>query len=218
MNKKFHPSTEDMFFIMRGGDIDPEFACWFAKHYMKRRWFEIEPFIMTNSKQAFIYASDVIEGRWPEAEEIIKQDLETVLYYTKDVIKERWLEMEPTILTVESGISERYCFYFPEARTHSKDIPVVMHNYAIMDIPNSITDQQLTDVFKIISPNLAVKGICESDIRIKRMLFEPTIRKRLKEKRFIEITLSSILNLDEDHLNLLLNSIFPNKAYNTDFC
>ncbi len=43
----------------------------FSSLVLRRRWSVAEPFIMTNSVIAYLYAKDVIKGRWQEAEQII---------------------------------------------------------------------------------------------------------------------------------------------------
>lgn len=73
----------------------------YVRNFLKGRWVEIEPYIVTNPKFATWYAEHVLGGRWEEAELYIKQHHETACEYAKKVIRGSWPEAESKILTCE---------------------------------------------------------------------------------------------------------------------
>lgn len=60
---------------------DPHLAFLYAKHVIKDRWPEAEPYILKDATSSFWYAADVINGRWIKAEKIIRKDVYCWYYY-----------------------------------------------------------------------------------------------------------------------------------------
>ena len=69
----------------------------YARHIIKDRWPEAEPYIMEDPEWAYCYVRYVIRGRWIEAEPYIKKDPGRAYFYARDVIEGRWPEAEPHI-------------------------------------------------------------------------------------------------------------------------
>jgi hypothetical protein len=67
----------------------------YAESVIGGRFYEAEPFILTDIGSAYRYAEIVIKGRWPEAEALIMTNLKWAFEYAKHVIKGRWVEAEP---------------------------------------------------------------------------------------------------------------------------
>lgn len=139
---------------------DPHYACYYALQVLKTRWLEAEAVIMTNPQAAFMYVNDILKERWLEAEAVIMTDPEYADYYLK---------------------------MFPEARTPSKDVPLVLGNYAIMDVPNTITDE---DVAVLLNSTIFRGRLYPPN----RCYFEPTITAKLADGKLKQITLSEFIS------------------------
>jgi hypothetical protein len=65
----------------------------YAKYAIKRRWPEVEDFILKkkNVQIIWLYIKNIIKGRWIEAEEIIEDDLFYSYLYSKLVGIEMWV-------------------------------------------------------------------------------------------------------------------------------
>jgi len=74
---------------------DPQYAYYYARDVLNRRWPEAEPYIMKDPEWAYWYARDVLKRPWPEAEPYIMKDPELAYYYALLVLKRRWPEAEP---------------------------------------------------------------------------------------------------------------------------
>lgn len=200
------------------GNVEAEFACWFAFVIMNRRWFEVEHIIMKNPHAAYryakellrtrwveaepyilkdascacLYAQHVIKGRWPEAESIILKNDIIANMYAIIVMGERWLEAESIILK-NVNCAEYYIRFFNEVGTYSKDVPVVIRAYAITDISNTVTNLQLLNILNVLRPP-HTKELNERDIRDSRVFYEPTLKQRLIDGDFDKISIYDILN------------------------
>lgn len=75
-----------------------EYANQYAKHVIKGRWPEAEPYIMKDALAARRYAFSIIKGRWPEAELMISKNAEAAGLYAHYVIKDRWPKAEHVIM------------------------------------------------------------------------------------------------------------------------
>lgn len=143
---------------------DPWDAYKYAKQ-QKKRIPELEPIIMTDPVSACYYAYYVIKNMWPQAESVIMQDPVYMNFYLQN---------------------------FPKARKPSKDVPLVLGNYAIMDVPNTITDKQVEQLIKIIEPSLK-----NTDLGLTyeyRLFYEPTIKQNLADGDLIQVTTKQLIN------------------------
>lgn len=177
---------------------------WEAFNYaetQRKRIPELELVIMKNPLSASLYARDMIKGRWPEAEPIIMKDPKSSYIYARDVIKGRWLEAEPFIMKTEW--MNLYLRKIPEARTQSKDIPLVLGKYAILDVPNTITDEQVMKLLKIIDPAFSRT---EENTTSYRLYFEPQIKEKLATKKLRQTTTKKLMN-DKRIRTAFFNSI-----------
>lgn len=90
---------------------DPKQAYNYAKHVIKGRWPEAEPFILKDVIASFRYANGVLKCRWPEAEPLIIKDPYLAYEYARDILAKdkewtsqpghkngRWPEAEPEIM------------------------------------------------------------------------------------------------------------------------
>jgi len=59
----------------------------YIKYVLKRRWLEVEEYIIKDPQYACLYAIEFIKGRWPEAEETIKKDPCWSYEYARFVIR-----------------------------------------------------------------------------------------------------------------------------------
>ena len=94
--------------------------------------FENEVPNITDPHEAYEYA-DKQGKRIPELEPVIMKDPSWIYWYARDVIKDRWLEAE-SIIMKNPRWANWYLRSFPEARTPSKDVPLVIGDYAIIDV------------------------------------------------------------------------------------
>jgi len=69
----------------------------YARDVIKGRWSESEAVISKDAKIAYCYVRDVIKSKWPEGEAAISKDAHSSYYYAMDIIKDRWPEGEATI-------------------------------------------------------------------------------------------------------------------------
>lgn len=156
----------------------------------KKRNYSLEQYIVTVPWMAYEYARDVINGVWPEAEQYIMLDPQYAYYYTLQLLKTRWPEAEPYIFTNEM-YANCYLQDWPEARTLSKDVPLAIGSFAITDVPNTITDEQLMKLIKILDPSTTIS---QETLVSFRKYFEPRIKELLHTNKLVKITTKQILN------------------------
>lgn len=97
----------------------------------------------------------------------------TWLYY-RDLVREIWPEAEP-VLKRDIDLISNYLKRHPERRNLSKDVPLVLGNYALIDVPNTITDEQVEQLFRIIEPSVSA-----ATIRTRRRYCETWITQHLE--------------------------------------
>lgn len=191
---------------------DPCEAYYCAKT-QEKRIPELEHIIMKDFEIMHWYAREVIKDRWPEAEPMIMKDPCWAHHYAQEIIKGRWPEAEQYIMKQQYW-ANRYLRWCSEARTPTKDIPLVLGDYALTDVPNTITDDQVKKLIKLIAPN-AINAIKQHNITFFRSYYEPQIKQNLVKDKLNLITTKQLLN-DEQIRTVFLKSIdcFFN---NTDF-
>jgi hypothetical protein len=144
---------------------DVGFSYYYAKNVIKGRWPEAEHLFKNDPYYASLYAKNIIKGRWPEAEPYILEDVSLALEYAKNVIKGRWPEAEPFIKR-DYLTWNYYLTKFPEARNLSKNVPLVIGDYAFIGIPNTITDEQVLKIINILLPDAKTKINSLGNMRI----------------------------------------------------
>lgn len=178
--------------IPKSAVTDPEKAYRYACD-LNERIPELEPLIMKHPVWACWYANDIIQGRWPEAEPVIMTaPMEVCKHYIKSIINGRWPEAEHIIMK-NASFANWYLRNFPETRTPSKDIPLVLGYYAITDVPNTITDEQVDQLLKIIEPKANILWAFNTD----RMYFEPLIKEELTNNKLKKVTTKQLLDNKE---------------------
>jgi hypothetical protein len=155
---------------------------------------------------ATVYAQRIIEGRWLEAEPMIlrKGTPIQILGYCNNVIEGRWLEAEELIFNqpIKSEnldfynlqAIEKYLKYNPEAhkRWSKKTSPVLINNVFITDLPNSISNEQLSQVFDLMFQqddtfNVRTREYCIDNIIQFRNMSELAIWMRKRKAGRITI-------------------------------
>lgn len=142
----------------------------------------------------------------PEFELLISQDVHYAAHYAVNILHKRWIEQESQIF-LDFGAAQYYLGHFPEARTYSRDLPLVLCKNAIIDIPNTITDDQLLKLISLTHPQrYTLNKYCITNYI--RWLSEPYIRQHLSSTTQYKVT----------DLNKALDSIqIFSLLYNTDF-
>lgn len=83
-----------------------------------------------------------------ELENIIKRDPMLSSLYAEEIIKGRWLEAEQNILNSNPNAINHYLHCNKELQpTRSKEVPLKLGKFIIYDIPNTITDEQIDQLF-----------------------------------------------------------------------
>lgn len=211
----------------------------YTKHVIKGRWPEAEPIIMKNPQYAYYYAHYIIKGVWPEAEPYIIKDAEYSFQYAMNVKKERWHEIEPFILLVPrlacryaGGVIKgrwpeleeklennaqykhfynQYLHYVPAARKIIKTDYLILGRLHITDIPNSITDDQVGQVVKLLFP--FVNNELLYQIKYQRQYDKEHI-SRFFQTYQTKTTLTDIR--DDWDIERFLNAIDRNVDWNLD--
>lgn len=161
---------------------------------------ELEPIIIKDPESAYMYAKDIIKGKWPEAESTIMTRPAWAVIYAKNVIKGRWPEAEPCIMKSLRD-ANWYLRNNHELRNPSKDDPLILGSFAIMDVPNTITDKQVIKLINIIEP-----AVSSDHIVNYRTFYEPLIKCVLKNRNTKKITTKQLLN-DENLKHDFLNNV-----------
>lgn len=128
-----------------------------------------------NAGDAFYYARDKGK-RIPELEPLILKSPYYARNYAELVIKNRWPELEDILKTENINEWELYLQSFPEAEQPSKDDPLLIQKFIILDLPNTITDEQLA---KVIELKFSDKINCNGERLLTHI---KNLRKRSSEK------------------------------------
>lgn len=174
---------------------------------------ELEQIIITNNKESFRYSKTF--GRFERYERYLIEThkLHQLVKYCIN-LGTRIPELEHWILNPETDYpyaANMYLREFPEARTPSKNVPVTLNNpiygipYAITDLPNTITDDQLKRVLELLCDNINIREL--NNIDISRYYFEPMITSRLNTNRLEKITTTELKNSDSKRTKHFLNEL-----------
>lgn len=177
---------------------DLNVAIMYAQGVIKGRWPELEQKLLKNPVPAgfpyvaIIYTKCVIKGRWPELENFIisKNASWAAFDYAVDIIQGPWLEAEKIVLTNYFSFIRYYSHFYPEQlNQRTKDVPLVINKYVIMDVPNTITNDQVVQMFKILFPLCTITPI---DIGSQRLLYEPLIKFRIEHNKLKQIKIRKL--------------------------
>lgn len=164
---------------------------------------------ITTPLEAYRYA-DRQGKRVPELEPIIKKNPGVACDYAKEVIKDRWPDAEPHIKKNPYYWND-YLREFPEARTPSRDIPVLLGSCALMDIPNTITDEQILQIIRLVCEDHTISA---EAIKRKRVYNETIIKNKLDHDD--AVSKIYIKKLEERSKEKLMN-VFFFALQSTDF-
>jgi hypothetical protein len=134
--------------------------------------------------------------RWPEVEHLFKYNLGYAVHYAKYVMQNRWKEMESL---------------FSEARTPTKEIPLMLGNYVLVDVPNTITDDQTLELLRLVGGKVHTARLYL--VTGRRVYDERVITRRLKNE---EIKRVEIRKLQDTQLDQFLRHMGINDS-DSDF-
>lgn len=176
----------------------------YAAFVIKGRWKEAEDyicsdqFLMSNStnfqniSQVYKYTMRFIGDRWPNSEHLYHYYPEYAAFYSFNIIKERWIEMEPLILN-DINACDLYLRKYPEVRTPSRDVPLVLNNVAFIDVSNVVTDEQVVNLFSLkLSVEDIVMPINAQNFQTFRIYDERLITQRLKQNTLISMSINDL--------------------------
>lgn len=166
--------------------------------------FENEVPKITDPAEAYSYTMKQ-GNRIPELEPVIMKDPWWAFYYAKHVIEDRWPEAEPSIL--HSTCADGYLQNFPEARKYSKDVPLMIDCYALMDVPNTINDEQLKKLFTLLSPTVNVLN----HIHNVRVYDERLILSQLQQPHTKKINIRDMSEDENIEFLIYIGAINPNR-------
>jgi hypothetical protein len=86
-------------------------AYFYARDFIKGRWYKAEKTIAIDANYSLRYANDVVHGPWPEGEIAIKTWPEYAYQYADCILKRRWPEGEESIYS-DPYLWNRYYLVF----------------------------------------------------------------------------------------------------------
>lgn len=182
---------------------DPEVALNYALQQQKRIP-ELEPLILTDFTSAFWYAVDVMKERWPEIEpELLKKENTMLIsIYIEQVIKERWPEAEPIFLTKGCPFLYKKHIYNTPPSKRSPLLLVSDHStpprgYMFTDVPETISDEQLTKLITLCYPNIPKNYISKLVNRDRHYISECLLKTPSTKPTFF-VKIMSIRDLSQN--------------------